>query len=886
MVPLTVVSCVSFRGGLEASGHVISPRYVVSRLPPACLVPARQSLSGPSAVEATSRYCGGCFKQLPRRRFSLAANRAKEKPRETVVLDGPSAGDASSNEVRGHPAVPLPRQNRQTARWIVSTSRTTPSGGLVETGQTKASDLQGISSFLAPSRRALSSAAFLHPLVGSEGIGRQLPSRCARDAVGIYRHLPTWSFSRKPAMARANRMYQTTVGTTEDTSFGVSETLGKKAGNHGRLERTRNFTFAKQVATIGPASWDYEEIERLFLTGVDVFRLNMSHGLLSEKHQQLLHVRRVEQEFKHPIGVLADLPGPKFRLGCFENEEAFLEVGQTFILDSSPVLGDATRVHLPHPEILEALRPHDTLLVDDGKLKLRVLRTTTSGGQSDTARSSALSRATPTVVGSEGLGEDTKSGGELFLSVECEVIVGGTVSSKKGINLPASVVPISALSSRDRELARTVAGWGVDWIALSFVQSAEDVHALRQELRQAAASSNGRIREDISIVVKVEKPVALKNFESILSAADGVMVARGDLGVELQDKMAYLPSVQKRLVELCREAGKPVIVATQMLESMTRSPVPTRAEVSDVGSAVYDGTDAVMLSGETAAGDFPALVAQTQRQGLQAVESDPRFWRSLHPLREAFRQSEERRIQQGLRANSLARNQKEREPNSGWEVPLRASQGAPSMLKGHSESSEDITAEILRTFLSQGGETTQFSGSPADGPHTSERDGMKSTKEEPEGASDSQLQGSRMDLAWLPLGAEQIARLQRCKAIVVFTEDGSAARRLAALRPVCPVLAAVPDPLVARQLQLYWGVHPVLLQSSEQPFSRAAAASVDALLQTARQIAQEEGFLTSPTDELVVVGSVPVNANADGAPGARAPPCQSIPFLTVSNARS
>ncbi|PHJ24494.1 pyruvate kinase [Cystoisospora suis] len=878
MVPLTVFSCVSFRGGLEAASHVLTPRSVVTGLPPTSSVAAPQSFSGLSLARDTIGEYNGCIRQLLRRE-APATDARDQKPHRLQLSSFSSLGRACGINLHhgiSRRSALSSRQQEQVTPCAELPSYLTAYEGEI-TGETRTLETQADVSSIVPGARTFSStAAFLHPLVGwSDRFGRRLSSRPARGDVHRHMHTSPWSSSRKTkAMARGNRLYHSASDRTEGISPGFDE---GGAANSGSLERRRNFTYAKQVATIGPASWDYEEIERLFLTGVDVFRLNMSHGLLSEKHQQLLHVRRVEQVYGHPIAVLADLPGPKFRLGSFENEEAVLEAGQAFTLDSSPVLGDATRVHLPHPEILKALRPQDTLLVDDGKLKLRVVRTITSPaesqGQGETPMSSPSSASSAGVSTQRDKGDNSAG----VLSVECEVLVGGVISSKKGINLPASVVPISALSPRDRELARTVAGWGVDWIALSFVQSAEDVHALRQELRDAAVASSSssfssqgvhQIRRDINVIVKIEKPVALKNFESILSAADGVMVARGDLGVELQDKMAYLPSIQKRLVDLCREAGKPVVVATQMLESMIHSPIPTRAEVSDVANAVYDGADAVMLSGETAAGDFPSLVAQTQRQGIQAVETDLRFWNSLSRQREAFRQKEERDVQGTIQSD----------PNKGThsEAEISPSRPGASVVGVRSNTNEAIMTDLLKSFLSHNGNTSQPQ-SLADG-EASPSVGMRnrSVEGKSNGSFESHQQRGSTNSAWLSLGAEGLARFQKSKAIVVFSENGDVARRLAALRPVCPVIAATRDPLAARQLQLYWGVYPVLLGTEE--FSQAVR-SVNAHLQSACEIAQKEGFISSPTDDIVVAGVAPGNEKAGEARG----PERSAPFLTVCN---
>lgn len=309
----------------------------------------------------------------------------------------------------------------------------------------------------------------------------------------------------------------------------------------------------------------------MFLNGVDVFRLNMSHGVFSEKHQQLLHVREVERKYNSPIAVLADLPGPKLRLGVFEPDEVILKTGQRFVLDANlDAPGNEQRAALSHPELIAALRPGHAVLLDDGKLELRVERILPSG-------------------------------------VECSVVVGGPLSSKKGANFPSAALPISAVTDRDREIAQMVVEWGVDFLALSFVQSAGDVFELRRLVQ-------GRV----PVVAKIEKPQALERLEEIAEAADALMVARGDLGLELPPEQ--VPAAQRRIVAECRRRGKPVVVATQMLESMISAPRPTRAEVSDVASAVLQGADAVMLSGETAASPFSARNVEVQRRVLRSTE--------------------------------------------------------------------------------------------------------------------------------------------------------------------------------------------------------------------------------------------------------------------------
>ncbi|MFV2034743.1 MAG: pyruvate kinase, partial [Halocynthiibacter sp.] len=308
------------------------------------------------------------------------------------------------------------------------------------------------------------------------------------------------------------------------------------------MTRLRN---VKIVATLGPASNDYETIRALFEAGADVFRLNMSHGDHDDIRARHAIVRQIEADLERPIAILADLQGPKLRCGVFASGEEELVEGQQFRLDLDPAEGDNTRVCLPHREIFEVLETGASLLVNDGKIRLRV----------------------------EKFGPDF---------ADCTVEVGGTISDRKGVNVPDVVLPLAALSEKDLKDLEFACQLGVDWLALSFVQRSADVDEARELVRGRAA-----------IMSKIEKPAAVTAFDEILQASDGIMVARGDLGVELP--VQNVPPIQKRLIRACRAAAKPVIVATQMLESMIESPVPTRAEVSDVATAIYEGTDAIML---------------------------------------------------------------------------------------------------------------------------------------------------------------------------------------------------------------------------------------------------------------------------------------------------
>ena len=352
------------------------------------------------------------------------------------------------------------------------------------------------------------------------------------------------------------------------------------------MRRTRN---VKIVATLGPASNDYDTIRALAEAGADVFRLNMSHGDHDEIGARHEIIRKVEADLNSPIAILADLQGPKLRVGTFANDSEELVNGHKFRLDLDETPGDSTRVCLPHREIFDALEPGASLLVNDGKIRLKVL----------------------------DCGNDF---------AECEVIAGGTISNRKGVNVPDVVLPLAALSDKDRRDLEFVCALGVDWLALSFVQRSADVEEARELAKGRAA-----------ILSKIEKPAAVKAFEEILEASDGIMVARGDLGVELP--VQAVPPIQKRLIRKCRAAAKPVIVATQMLESMIESPMPTRAEVSDVAAAIYEGTDAVMLSAESAAGQFPIEAVRTMDAVATEVENDPTYTQIIESSRSIERTS-------------------------------------------------------------------------------------------------------------------------------------------------------------------------------------------------------------------------------------------------------
>jgi len=331
----------------------------------------------------------------------------------------------------------------------------------------------------------------------------------------------------------------------------------------------------KIIATLGPASSTAARIAELFDAGADVFRLNFSHGSRDDHRTRHRMIRELEQRAGRPIGILCDLQGPKLRVGAFVGGVAELKAGDIFQLDRTAAPGDRTRVQLPHPEIFEAVRPGLDLLLDDGRIRLRI----------------------------ERLAADR---------MECRVLTGGFLKDRKGVNLPGATLPIAALTPKDREDLAFALGLGVDWVALSFVQRPDDV----AEARKLIAGRAG-------VMAKIEKPAALDRLAEIVELADAIMVARGDLGVEAP--LAEVPRLQKRLVRAARRAGKAVVVATQMLESMVANPSPTRAEVSDVATAVYDGADAVMLSAESASGEFPVEAVVMMNRIAEEVERDPLY---------------------------------------------------------------------------------------------------------------------------------------------------------------------------------------------------------------------------------------------------------------------
>lgn len=342
---------------------------------------------------------------------------------------------------------------------------------------------------------------------------------------------------------------------------------------------------AKIVATLGPSSQTYEDILSLHQAGADVFRLNFSHGTHDQHRHTYNLIRQVEETVKSPIAILADLQGPKLRIGLFEENSVMLVEGETFIFDTHEDPGNQTRVYLPHPELFTAVIPGIELLLDDGKIRL------------------AVENVTPH-------------------QIITKVKNGGKLSNRKGVNVPGATIPISAITKKDKIDLEFALGLGVDWIAISFVQRPEDILEAKDLIQNRA-----------KLISKIEKPKAMEHLIEIIDLSDAVMVARGDLGVEMAPE--EVPTAQKTIIRECREAGKPVIVATQMLESMIQNPAPTRAEASDVATAIYDGVDAVMLSAESAHGQYPQESVSMMSRIITQVEKDPFY----HNLVQVYRPS-------------------------------------------------------------------------------------------------------------------------------------------------------------------------------------------------------------------------------------------------------
>jgi len=450
---------------------------------------------------------------------------------------------------------------------------------------------------------------------------------------------------------------------------------------------------AKIVATLGPASSSAEIIRKLFDTGVDVFRLNFSHGSHEDHAERHRIIRQIENDTGRPIGILMDIQGPKLRLGRFDAKSVWLEAGSRFLLDMEDRPGDASRAQLPHPEIFQTLSAGNELLIDDGRVKLKVIEC-------------------------DGTHAVT------------EVMVRGEISSHKGVNVPNVILPISVITEKDREDIKYGLSLGVDWVAQSFVQQASDVAELRQ-----------LVGTEASIMVKLEKPSAMENLDEILALSDGAMVARGDLGVELPPQ--EVPVAQKEIIRKCRRAGKPVVIATHMLDSMVHAPVPTRAEASDVATAVYDGADAVMLSAESAAGEYPVESVKMMSDIIYAVEQDALY-------------------------NKI----------------LDAQRPPP----------ESTAADAICNAL------------------------------------------------------QRMTGILSSAAIVTYTTSGSTSLRAARERPASPILSVTPKLGTARYLAMAWGVHAVVLDVANEN------AELLTVIEAAKQIAQQEGFVTSGEAVIVAAG--------------------------------
>ena len=339
----------------------------------------------------------------------------------------------------------------------------------------------------------------------------------------------------------------------------------------------------KIIATLGPGSSSPEMIAKLAKAGANVFRLNFSHGTHAEHLEQIKTIRARAKKDKQHYTILADMQGPKLRVGCFKDGEIVLRSGEQFTLDNNEKAGDVKRVHLPHPEIFKVIKVGMNLLLNDGKIVLNVTKADKN-------------------------------------KIQTKVIVGGVLSDHKGVNVPDVVLPISALTNKDKKDLAFAIKAGVDWICLSFVQTADDIRQARKLIKGKAG-----------ILAKIEKPSAVENIHEIVKEADAIMVARGDLGVECP--VESVPALQRKIITVCRLAGKPVVVATQMLESMIEAPVPTRAEVSDVANAVYMGADAVMLSAETAVGKYPIKAVETMKRVILQTQSDPDYQNQLAALK-------------------------------------------------------------------------------------------------------------------------------------------------------------------------------------------------------------------------------------------------------------
>ncbi|OEH75394.1 putative pyruvate kinase [Cyclospora cayetanensis] len=575
-----------------------------------------------------------------------------------------------------------------------------------------------------------------------------------------------------------------------------------------------------------------ESIEQLYLNGVDVFRLNFSHGLYTEKYQQYCYIKELELKHGKPIAVLADLPGPKLRLGILDPDQQSLQRGQQIFLDAGDSPGAARgglfRAPLQQQEVLKALRVGHRVLLDDGKINLRVVE---------------LSRALMQQA-EQDYDESKEEKGE-NLWVRCIVEIGGPISSKKGVSLPDSTLAISALTKKDKAIAAMVSSWGVDFIALSFVQTAADIYQLRTLLRTA---HEAQVQGDPSswramgvpseapigpppmwgpphgshcpaLIAKIEKIQALRRLGEIAAAADGLMVARGDLGLELHP--GEVPGAQKEIIEAARRTRVPVIVATQMLESMMLNPQPSRAEATDIAAAVFDGADAVMLSGETAASDRGAQIARMQRLILTETERQERLW--THNT-------------------------------------LRSPEAARAFA---------AAAAAADHFAGEGLRRGSLSESATYGSHQEEGSLKDSPGSRPSHASPKVYEA-------VARGAHVMSQVIGASAILTKSDGGESASILSSLRPRAPIVAAADDPRVARKLQLYWGVQPLFLGASVEGTPVQPGIS-EGWIDAAKREAREDGFSKSPEDLLVVAGpSKKADAQAGQASDANAAEVQTL----------
>jgi pyruvate kinase len=332
----------------------------------------------------------------------------------------------------------------------------------------------------------------------------------------------------------------------------------------------------KIVATLGPASAKPEVLYSMFIAGLDVCRLNFSHGSQADHQAVLDTIRSLNEKYNYNVGILADLQGPKIRIGTVKEGGIHLVNGARTTITTQKCVGDEQRIYITYDTFPQDVKPGEIILLDDGKLQMRVIET------------------------------------NLKDEVICEVVHGGILTSRKGVNLPNTKVSIPSLTPEDRDNLEFVLQNDVEWIGLSFVRNAEDIIELKEIIKARGKTAR--------VIAKIEKPEAIANIDEIIAVSDGIMVARGDLGVEMP--MEEVPLLQKMIVQKCRAASKPVIVATQMLESMITTPRPTRAEVNDVANSVLDGADAVMLSGETSVGEFPLIVIETMQKIIQNIEQN------------------------------------------------------------------------------------------------------------------------------------------------------------------------------------------------------------------------------------------------------------------------